>query len=86
MTLFPSDVIANINISWLKQKHFRIIVVVGSKCMVIFDNVSESKITIYEKGIDRRAVVGENMHYHATGSFAIHYRSGDILILSSNTR
>jgi len=77
--VYPSKVMANIHVSWLDPQKVRKMIVVGSRKMVVYDDIAEDKIAIYDKGIDRRAVLGENMDYdkpHAEFS----YRSGDILL------
>ena len=38
----------------------RQMVIVGSK-MIVYDDVNEDKIAIYDKGIDIHAVLGEHM-------------------------
>ena len=54
---------ANIHVSWLDPQKVRKMIVVGSKKMVVYDDVADDKIAIYDKGIDRRAVLGENMDF-----------------------
>ena len=77
---YPNKVIANIHVSWLDPTKIRRMVVVGSEKMVIYDDVAENKITIYDKGIDIRAVLGENMDFDKPPSSEVTYRSGDIFI------
>ena len=55
-------------------------IVVGSRKMVVYDDVAEDKIAIYDKGIDRRAVLGENMDFDHPRLPEFDYRSGDILL------
>ena len=76
---YPNKVMANIHVSWLDPQKVRKMIVVGSRKMVVYDDVAEDKIAIYDKGIDRRAVLGENMDYdRAQPEFS--YRTGDILL------
>jgi predicted dehydrogenase len=77
---YPNKVIANIHVSWLDPQKTRKIVVIGSKKMVVYDDAADDKIAIYDKGIDRRAVLGENMDYDKPGALQVTYRSGDILL------
>src|SRR5438034_19014 len=58
---YPNKVIANIHVSWLDPQKVRKMIVVGSRKMVVYDDIAEDKITIYDKGIDRKAILGENM-------------------------
>jgi hypothetical protein len=54
--------------------------VVGSRKMVVYDDVADDKIAIYDKGIDRKAVLGEHMDFDYPARFDFSYRSGDILL------
>src|ERR1700720_4616490 len=77
---YPGKVIANIHVSWLDPQKVRKMIIVGSRKMVIYDDVAESKIAIYEKGIDRKAVLGQNMDFDNPQRLQFNYRSGDILL------
>lgn len=77
---YPGKVMANIHVSWLDPQKVRKMVIVGSKKMVIYDDVAEDKIMICDKGIDRKAVLGENMDFDKPQPGQISYRSGDILL------
>lgn len=77
---YPENVIANIHVSWLDPQKIRKMTVVGSKKMVHYDDIADNKITIYDKGIDRMANLGENMDYDKGNSYIFQYRSGDIFI------
>lgn len=64
---------ANIHVSWLDPHKSRRIVVVGTKQMAVFDDMSAEKVRVYDKGADRApAAVGYEEH--------LTVRSGDILI------
>ncbi len=71
---FKSGKMANIQLSWLDPHKIRKTTIVGSKKMVVFDDVEPSeKIKIYDKGVNYKpSIVG----YHEM--FEI--RTGDILI------
>ncbi len=77
---YPGKVIANIHVSWLDPQKVRKMIIVGSRKMVVYDDIAENKITIYDKGIDRRAILGENMDFDHPQIAQFNYRSGDILI------
>jgi predicted dehydrogenase len=77
---YPSSVIANIHVSWLDPQKVRKIIVVGSRKMVVYDDIAESKIAIFDKGIDRKAFLGENMDFDNPRPLQFNYRSGDILL------
>jgi predicted dehydrogenase len=78
--VYPGKIMANIHVSWLDPQKVRKMIVVGSRKMVVYDDMAEDKITIYDKGIDRRAVLGENMDFDAPQRVEYSYRSGDILL------
>ncbi len=77
---YPQKIIANIHVSWLDPQKVRKMIVVGSRKMVVYDDVADDKIAIYDKGIDRRAVLGENMDFDNPRPPEFNYRSGDILM------
>jgi len=78
--IYPNKIMANIHISWLDPHKIRRMTVVGSKKMVVYDDIAENKIAIYDKGIDRMAVLGEHMDFDQPGSFEFNHRSGDVLL------
>jgi predicted dehydrogenase len=78
--VYPGKIMANIHVSWLDPQKVRKMIVVGSRKMVVYDDVADDKIAIYDKGIDRRAVLGENMDFDNPRRLAFDYRSGDILL------
>jgi predicted dehydrogenase len=77
---YPGKVIANIHVSWLDPQKVRKMIIVGSRKMVVYDDIADNKIAIYDKGIDRRAILGENMDFDKPQVSGFNYRSGDILI------
>lgn len=81
---YPNKVIANIHVSWLDPQKTRKIVVVGSRKMVIYDDVAEDKILICDKGVDVMAVLGQGMDFDRSPSVQFSYRSGDILLPKVN--
>jgi predicted dehydrogenase len=78
--VYPQKVIANIHVSWLDPQKVRKIIVVGSRKMVVYDDVADDKIIIYDKGIDKKAVLGQNMDFDSPRLEQFSYRSGDILM------
>jgi predicted dehydrogenase len=77
---YPGKVIANIHVSWLDPQKVRKMIIVGSRKMVVYDDIAENKLLIYDKGIDRRAVLGENMDFDNPEGPQFDYRTGDILM------
>jgi predicted dehydrogenase len=81
---YPGKVMANIHVSWLDPQKVRKMIVVGSKKMVVYDDISDNKIEIYDKGIDRMHVLGENMDFDNPQPMNFNYRSGDLLVPQIN--
>jgi len=77
---YPGNIIANIHVSWLDPHKIRKMTIVGSEKMVVYDDLAENKITIYDKGIDRMAVLGEGMDFDDPRSFSFNHRSGEVTI------
>jgi predicted dehydrogenase len=75
---YPNKVLAHIHVSWLDPLKVRRMTVVGSKKMVVYDDVAEDKIAVYDKGIDPKAVLGERMDFDRTPFAAFQHRSGDV--------
>lgn len=72
---FPDNILAHIRMSWLDPLKTRRITVVGSKKMVIYDDVeSLEKIKIYDKGV--KAI----RHTNTFGEFQFAYHYGDVVI------
>lgn len=49
---FPSDILANIRVSWLDPVKQRRITVVGSRKMLVYDDIAEEKVVLYDKGVE----------------------------------
>jgi len=82
--VYPGKIIANIHVSWLDPQKVRKMIIVGSRKMIVYDDIAEDKIAIYDKGIDRKAVLGENMDFDRPSSAQFNYRSGDIVLPQIN--
>lgn len=71
---YPNRIIANIHVSWLDPCKIRRTTVVGSKKMLVYDDVSSlEKIRVYDKGVTVPP------HYDNFGEFKLSYRYGDML-------
>jgi predicted dehydrogenase len=70
---YPGDIIAHTHVSWLNPDKIRRTTVVGSKKMLVYDDVSTlEKIRVYDKGVTVQP------HYDTFGEFQLSYRFGDI--------
>ena len=77
---YPNNILINIHVSWLDPRKVRRMTVVGSEKMVVYDDLAENKVTIFDKGIDRMAVLGEHMDFDTPGSLNFNHRSGDVVV------
>jgi predicted dehydrogenase len=72
---YPGSILANLHVSWLNPNKIRSTTVVGSRKMLVYDDISSlEKIRIYDKGVDMIP------HYDTFGEFQLSYRYGDIHI------
>ncbi len=72
---FTENLIAFVQTSWLDPDKVRKMTVVGSKKMMVFDDVHPTeKIRIYDKGVEQPE------HYDTFAEFHYSYKYGDILI------
>src|SRR6478735_8739795 len=78
--VYPNKVIANIHVSWLDPQKVRKMIIVGSRKMVVYDDIADDKIAIYDKGIDKKAILGQNMDFDHPRPEQFSYRSGDLLM------
>jgi predicted dehydrogenase len=78
--MYPKKIMANIHVSWLDPLKVRLMVVVGSKKMVVYDDTVENKIAIYDKGIDRKAALGDNRDHNNPQPQTFDHRSGDVVL------
>jgi len=73
--IYPGNVLAHIHVSWLAPVKVRRVTVVGSKKMVVYNDIEATdKIKIYDKGVDAPD------YTHTYAEFQCAYRYGDIVI------
>jgi predicted dehydrogenase len=49
---FENDVMANLRVSWLDPVKQRRLTVVGSKKMLVYDDIADNKVVIHDKGVE----------------------------------
>jgi len=81
---YPGNIMANIHVSWLDPHKIRRMTIVCSNKMVVYDDLAENKVAIYDKGIDRMAVLGDHMDYDNPSTFSFNHRSGDVVMPKIN--
>jgi predicted dehydrogenase len=73
--VFPGNILAHIHVSWLDPCKVRRVTVVGSKKMVVYNDIeSLEKIRIYDKGVEKPP------YTNTFGDFQFSYRYGDVII------
>lgn len=77
---YPNNIMANIHVSWLDPQKVRKMTIVGSKKMIVYDDISDDKVSVYDKGIDPIAMLGKNMDFDDQKKLDFNYRSGDVSI------
>jgi len=84
---YPGGVGANVHISWLDPQKVRLMTVVGSDKMVIYDDTSpDERIRLIDKGVTRRLVERADDAapslgtYETFAEFQLLLRAGDVLI------
>ncbi len=76
LTLRYNGFISHIQSSWISPLKERKLIVVGTKKMIVFDDIKASeKLTIYDKGV--KVVSGENIEYD---DYAVKIVEGDVLM------
>jgi len=74
--LFANGTMVNIHVSWLHPRKIREITIVGSKKMLVYDDVSENeKIHIYDKGLSLPDNGNDKL-----STWPPNYRYGDVTI------
>jgi predicted dehydrogenase len=77
---WASGITAHIHVSWLDPGKVRRVTVVGSRKMVVYDDVSDDKIAIFDKGVDRVPKVGDRMDFDHFNGYQLLHRTGDVLL------
>ncbi|NGX28935.1 MAG: 4-carboxy-2-hydroxymuconate-6-semialdehyde dehydrogenase, partial [Candidatus Anoxychlamydiales bacterium] len=67
---WKNNITANIHLSWLDPKKVRQLTVVGSKKMIVYNDLSEDKIAVHDKSIDC------NNHFDDPGKVLFNHRVG----------
>ncbi|MSS70584.1 MAG: Gfo/Idh/MocA family oxidoreductase [Candidatus Latescibacteria bacterium] len=71
-------VTAHIHVSWLDPGKVRKVTLVGDHKMIVYDDVSDDKITVLDKGVDRVPKAGERMDYDQINTHQLVHRTGDV--------
>ena len=71
---FPNGTIANARVSWLDPNKTRRFTIVGSKKMLVYDDVGLEKVKLFDKGVE---IFPDTDNY---GTFQAQYRAGNAII------
>jgi predicted dehydrogenase len=69
---FASGIVANVELSWLAPSKLRRTVLVGSKCMAIYDDGAPEPVRLFDRGVVYRDP-------ETFGEYHLSYRSGDVV-------
>jgi predicted dehydrogenase len=75
-----SGVMGSIHVSWLDPHKTRRLTVVGTRKMVVYDDVGEYKLTVFEKGFDPVPRLGERMDFDSPPSMSFKLRHGKVVM------
>ncbi len=82
---FKNNACVLIHTSWLHPHKTRKAIVVGSKKMAVYDDISpDMKVQVYDKGIDKKDLSKRLGSYEDFGQFQLIQRAGDIYIPKIN--
>ena len=75
---WATGAVGQVHVSWLDPGKVRKMTLVGSRKMVVYDDMSDNKITIFDKGFDKIPRIGDDMSFDQSGRPDLKMRSGDI--------
>jgi predicted dehydrogenase len=76
---YADQVRASLHVSWLDPNKVRKVTLVGSRKMVVYDDVADNKLVIYDKGIDSPVPPGAALPFdQSAAGVKMVYRSGDM--------
>ncbi len=85
MTLhYPKDVLAHVQVSWLDPNKVRRLTVVGSEKMLVYDDMADSKIQIFDKGFTKQNIKESLGPYDDFGKYQLIKHAGDVILPKIN--
>lgn len=75
---FPNNIIAHVQVSWLDPSKVRKMTVVGSDKMIIYNDMDDHKIQIYDKGIKVQNMDDSLGPYDDFGKYQLIKQAGDV--------
>jgi len=77
---FPDGIAAHVHVSWLDPSKVRRMSVVGSEKMIIYDDIADKKIQIFEKGIKKKNMNESLGRFDDFGAYQLARSAGDVII------
>ncbi|MCP3958324.1 MAG: Gfo/Idh/MocA family oxidoreductase [bacterium] len=78
---YPQNRVAHIHVSWLDPDKVRRTTVVGSRKMIVYDDMShDAKVKVFDKGVSKQAVTTEALEAPPFGEFVFLTHTGDVWI------
>jgi predicted dehydrogenase len=78
--VYDSGMLVNLRLSWLDPVKQRRLTIVGSKKMLVYDDIADDKVVIYNKGVEVPPYSVTEAEFHAS------YRHGEGTIYPLNWR
>ena len=75
---WAEGITAHIHVSWLDPGKVRKMTFVGSRKMVVYDDVGDDKIMVLDKRVERVPKIGERMDYDEFNNYQLIHRTGDV--------
>ncbi|MBZ0166361.1 MAG: Gfo/Idh/MocA family oxidoreductase [Candidatus Omnitrophica bacterium] len=75
---FPNNIVAHVQVSWLDPSKVRKMTVVGSEKMIIYNDMDEQKIQVYDKGIKIQNMNDSLGPYDDFEKYQLIKRAGDV--------
>jgi predicted dehydrogenase len=71
---FPDGVLADVRVSWLDPCKIRRVTIVGSRKMIVYNDIEDDKVLIYDKGVEKQPYSDTLEEFHLA------YRYGDVTV------
>ncbi len=77
---FPDDILAHVQVSWLDPNKVRRMTLVGSEKMIVYDDISDTKIKVFEKGLKKQNIKDSLGGFDNFGEFQLIKSAGNVVI------
>jgi len=77
---FPDGVVAHVHVSWLDPSKVRRMSIVGSERMIIYDDIADNKLQIFDKGIKRKNMDQSLGRFDDFSAYQLVKSAGDVII------